>query len=292
MLASVFATKLGMTQAWTQSGKRLPVTKCKAELHRVITVRDEKIRDITTRTPELITVKQVVLGYGNRPLKRLTKPLQGILTKQGFFDGVKKMISMRLDADADTSSIALGSTVALETELAVGDIVDVQGTSKGRGYAGVVKRHGFHGGPATHGQSDRERAPGSIGQRTTPGRVFKNQRMAGHFGVEARTVTGLVILHIDYQTGEIWLSGPVPGSVRSLLKITKTGAKKEIVLHERTAPKTTTHTTDEVVAESPVVETNGDKAEVIEVSDSTQEGTQAIMEAVAAESAPTEEKQA
>lgn len=238
MLTSVFATKLGMTQAWTQAGKRLPVTKCKAELQRIVTVRDEQIRDISTRTPQLITVKQVVIGYGNRALKRLTKPLQGVLTKQGFSDGVKRLTTVRLSPDADATTIQPGATISLSTELAVGDVVQVQGTSKGRGYGGVVKRHGFHGGPATHGQSDRERAPGSIGQGTTPGRVYKNHRMAGHFGVASKTVTGLVVLRVDDTTGEIWLSGPVPGSVSSLLKITKMGTKKDIQLHGDNLPNT------------------------------------------------------
>jgi len=230
MLKSVFATKIGMTQAWTQSGKRLPITKCKAELHRVVELRDERVRDKTTLTPELITIKQATIGYGTRPLKRMTKPLQGNLTKQGFSDGVKKMVTVRFDEGADTDSLKAGETIALSSELAVGDLVQVQGTSKGHGYAGVVKRHGFHGGPATHGQSDRERAPGSIGQRTTPGRVFKNHRMAGHYGVEAKTVTGLVVMRIDDATGEIWLSGPVPGSVSSMVKITKMGGKKDVKL--------------------------------------------------------------
>lgn len=256
MLTSVFATKLGMTQAWTQSGKRLPVTKCKAELHRVVAVREEHVRDKNTLTPEMVTIKQAVIGYGNRPLKRLTKPLQGVLTNQGFSDGVKHMTTVRVTPEADTSTMTPGGTIQLSDELAVGDIVQVQGTSKGRGYAGVVKRHGFHGGPATHGQSDRERAPGSIGQRTTPGRVFKNHRMAGHFGVEAKTVTGLVVLRIDDKTGEIWLSGPVPGSVSSLLKITKMGTKKDVQLHPAALPKS-----DRVEAEAKIEEVAQETAE-------------------------------
>ncbi|MBP7876065.1 50S ribosomal protein L3 [Candidatus Woesebacteria bacterium] len=265
MLTSVFATKIGMTQAWTQSGKRLPVTRCKAELHRVIEVRDERVRDKSTLTPELMIVKQATIGYGEKSLKRLTKPLQGILTKQGFSDGVKRKISVRLGENVDANSVEVGSTISLSSELAVGDIVQVQGTSKGRGYAGVVKRYGFHGGPATHGQSDRERAPGSIGQRTTPGRVFKNHRMAGHMGVQLKTVTGLVVLRLDDKTGEIWLSGPVPGSISSLLKITKMGISKEIELHSAALPvwdtieqAATTGTTEsekttevETVAETP-----------------------------------------
>lgn len=231
MLTSVFATKLGMTQAWTESGKRLPVTKCKLDVHQVVALRDEHITDRTTLTPELISVKQVVLGYGQRPLPRLSKPLRGMLAKQGLSTGVKTLHAVRLNDEVDVTTVEPGMTIKLSDELAVGDVVQVQGTTKGRGFAGVVKRHGFHGGPATHGQSDRQRAPGAIGQRTTPGRVFRNQRMAGHYGVATKTVTGLVVLHLDAVTGEVWLSGPVPGSINSTLKITKMGRTKAVSLH-------------------------------------------------------------
>lgn len=231
MLTSVFATKLGMTQTWTQSGKRLPVTKCKAEVQRIVALRDEHVHDPTTRTPEMITVKQVTIGYGERPMKQLSKPLQGTISNSGFSSGVKQFRTVRIAEGTDESSLEPGMTIALSSQLEAGDVVQVQGTTKGRGHAGVVKRYGFAGGPATHGQSDRHRAPGSIGQRTTPGRVFKNKRMAGHYGDEAKTVTGLVVLRVDDQTGEIWLSGPVPGSVSSLLKITKMGMKRDVTLH-------------------------------------------------------------
>lgn len=286
MLTSVFATKIGMTQAWTQSGKRLPVTKCKAQLHRVVAVRDEQVRDKSTLTPELISVKQVIIGYGNRPLKRLTKPLQGILTKQGFSDGVKKMMTVRVSPDALDTAITAGSTVSLSSELEVGDLVQVQGTSKGRGYAGVVKRHGFHGGPATHGQSDRERAPGSIGQRTTPGRVFKNHRMAGHFGVELKTVTGLVVLRVDDETGEIWLSGPVPGSISSLLKITKMGSKKDVRLFATEAETPAVAEPESVESAEPELT----ETEAVVAPETEPEAEQAET-AATPEEAPVEEKQ-
>lgn len=270
MLTSVFATKLGMTQAWTQSGKRLPVTKCKAEVHRLVAVREERVRDKTTLTPELITIKQAVIGYGERPLKQLTKPLQGTITKQGFSNGAKHFASIRLVADAEVA-LQPGSTISLSSQLEAGDVVQVQGTSKGRGYAGVVKRHGFHGGPATHGQSDRHRAPGAIGQRTTPGRVFRNQRMAGHYGVEAKTVTGLVVLRVDDQTGEIWLSGPVPGSISSLLKITKMGTKKHIPLHDDVDSAQETEVADTQsaadVVESDQAEEAGEQTETVDAEE-------------------------
>ena len=240
MVTSVIATKLGMTQAWTTSGKRLPVTRVRAEAQRVLSVAD------TT----------VTVGYGDRAMKRLNKPIQGILKKANVETGVKKLMTVKLAADQATDSVTAGQTIVLSNELSVGDVVQVQGTSRGRGFAGVVKRYGFHGGPATHGQSDRHRAPGSIGMRTTPGRVFRNKRMAGHMGDETKTVLGLVVVHIDPATNEIWLSGPVPGTAESILKITKTGAKKEIQLD-----KVASHLPVETVKETEVAENQSESTE-------------------------------
>jgi large subunit ribosomal protein L3 len=124
----------------------------------------------------------------------------------------------------------VGQTIKAEQVLTVGDIVSVQGITKGKGFAGVVKRYGFAGGPATHGQSDRERAVGSIGNRTTPGRVFKNKRMHGHMGTDTKTVSGLVVLHVDSASQEVWLSGPIPGSVSGLIQIQKIGSQKIVEL--------------------------------------------------------------
>ena len=125
-----------------------------------------------------------------------------------------------------------GQTIKIDQVLEVGDVVAVQGVSKGRGFAGVVKRYGFHGGPRTHGQSDRQRAPGSIGSGTDPGRVWKGKKMSGHYGFETKTVSGLVVVNIDLDNREIWVSGPVPGHKNSIVRIKKTGVKKDIKLNE------------------------------------------------------------
>src|SRR5213078_2476564 len=106
-----------------------------------------------------------------------------------------------------------------------GDIVDVIGTSKGRGFAGGVKRHHFHGGPKTHGQSDRHRAPGSIGSGTTPGRVRKGLRMAGHMGDERVTVKNLRVFESNLARGVLLIEGAVPGAINGLVRIAKTGKK-------------------------------------------------------------------
>jgi ribosomal protein L3 len=111
-----------------------------------------------------------------------------------------------------------------------GDVVAVTGISKGKGFAGVVKRHHFRGGPRTHGQSDRERAPGSIGQTTTPGRVYKGKRMAGRMGGEQATVKNLHIISVNTENGEVEISGQVPGNPGSLISIRKikSGSLKEL----------------------------------------------------------------
>ncbi|OGM89584.1 50S ribosomal protein L3, partial [Candidatus Woesebacteria bacterium RIFOXYD1_FULL_46_19] len=114
---------------------------------------------------------------------------------------------------------AVGDTIAASDIFSVGDIIQVTGTSKGKGFAGVVKRWGFAGGPRTHGQSDRERAPGSIGQTTTPGRVFKGKKMAGRMGGERVTLKNLQIVSVNPETNEIEISGPVPGIPGGLLVI-------------------------------------------------------------------------
>ena len=115
----------------------------------------------------------------------------------------------------------IGSEVKLSEILAAGDEVQVTGISKGKGFAGAVKRYGFKGGPRTHGQSDRERAPGSSGSGTTPGRVYKGKRRAGHMGNVTVTVAGIKVLEVDAEKGLITLIGSVPGNRNGLIKIAK-----------------------------------------------------------------------
>lgn len=235
MILDIFATKLGMTQAWTKQGKRLAVTRLNVNPMPVVGKRDLKVIN-KKDTNRISTVDCTVLevGVGRKKLKNMDKPLKTKMDKGGFSFGVKSLQGVRVmsedmvpTVDAD---INVGSYINLDSVLSVGDVVKVQGVTKGRGFAGGMKRHGFHGGPRTHGQSDRARAVGSIGAGTTPGRVFKGQRMPGHYGVETQTVSGLVVLHIDMDKNEIWLSGPIPGSIFSEVKVTKVGDKKEILL--------------------------------------------------------------
>ncbi len=238
MLDTVFATKMGMTQAWTAAGKRLAVTRCRVDNNVVIAAQPlKKVSPSSTSSPspdQLPTIYTV--GFGHRGLKNMTKPLRSKLEKSGFSIGVRRIKGVRATDEAseagetvDSASL-VGTKITAEAVFQVGDVVKVQGVTKGRGFAGAVKRHGFHGGPKTHGQSDRHRAVGSIGSGTSPGRVWKGKKMPGHYGAETRTVTNLVVLHLDPSTQELWLSGPVPGHFAAFVRISKTGRTKRIEL--------------------------------------------------------------
>ena len=228
MLDAIFATKLGMTQAWSKNGKRLAVTKCKVQPNTIVSVIETSVTDKATRTWNKKPQTVLEVGYGAKKLKNMDKPLRTRMEKSGFSFGVQQIKGIRTN-NAE-SPLKTGDSVVLEQVLEVGDLVKVQGVTKGRGFAGAVKRYGFSGGPKTHGQSDRTRAVGSIGSGTTPGRVWKGKRMPGHYGVDAKTIYGLTVLYINPTTQEVWLSGPVPGFNSGFIKIEKTGKKKSVEL--------------------------------------------------------------
>ena len=215
MLNTIFATKVGMSQAWSKSGKRLPVTRLVVDDNCVISVKATQDQKFTAE-----------IAYGYKKSKNVSKPLTAQLAKSGFSSGFRQIKGIKIDE----AELKAGDKLDLSQVLAVGDVVAVQGTSKGRGFAGGVKRYHFHGGPRTHGQSDRQRAIGSIGSGTDPGRVWKGKRMAGHYGVESKTVKGLTVVYIDFDKRELWLSGPVPGAVNSILQIEKSGKKRDLSL--------------------------------------------------------------
>lgn len=125
-----------------------------------------------------------------------------------------------------SETLELGSTINPRDVVGVGMVCNIQGTSKGKGFAGVVKRWNFAGGPRTHGQSDRLRAPGSIGQGTTPGRVHKGKKMAGRMGSDTVTVKQSTIIAFNESDNTVWVTGPVPGARHSLVKLTITGQQE------------------------------------------------------------------
>ncbi len=205
MITAILGKKLGITQAFDEHGKRIPVTQVLAGPNWVTEIEDAN------------DWKSVQLGFGY--LKNITKPELGHLKKAGLED--KKLRFLRSFTVSDLGELKPGSEVKVESVFTAGDVIRVTGTSKGKGFAGVVKRHHFKGGPRTHGQSDRERAPGSIGQTTTPGRVYKGKRMAGRMGSDTVTVRNLKVVSVDAENQILLIKGVVPGAVNGLLIIQK-----------------------------------------------------------------------
>ena len=160
----------------------------------------------------------IQLGFGEA--KRLNSPEKGHLKKLGMFKHLREF------AVEDIDSIELGQVVDVSI-FKPGDLVDVTSISKGKGFAGVVKRHHFAGGPKTHGQSDRHRAPGSIGATTTPARVLKGKKMAGHMGSERVTVRRLTVVEADAERNLLLVSGGVPGARNGLVTIRKSTSQRE-----------------------------------------------------------------
>ncbi|HLF78543.1 MAG TPA: 50S ribosomal protein L3 [Dehalococcoidia bacterium] len=205
-MEAILGRKLGMTQVFAANGEARGVTVVEAGPCVVVQVK----------TVESDGYNAIQIGFGSK--KRINDPMRGHLKRLGQFQFLREI---RVD---DPMSYEVGQKLGAEM-FEEGDIVDVVGTSKGRGFAGGVKRYHFHGGPKTHGQSDRHRSPGSIGSGTTPGRVRKGLHMAGHMGDDRVTVKNLKVFESNPARGIILLEGGVPGGVNGLLRIAKTGRK-------------------------------------------------------------------
>lgn len=177
----------------------------------------------------------VQIGIGER--KNFTKALLGHAKKAKLTSVPLKLREIRIGEEMADDAFVQGAKIKIEELFKPGDIVNVIGVSKGKGYAGVVKRHHFKGGPRTHGQSDRERAPGSIGQTTTPGRVYKGKRMAGRMGHERVTIAALEVVDVDAGGNIVLVKGLVPGPRNSIVTIEKTGVKKKFTPLYKTASR-------------------------------------------------------
>lgn len=200
---SLIGKKIGTTQLFTESGDTVGVT--------AVEVGPCVVTQI--KTTEKDGYEAVQLGFGE--VKRANNPRKGHLDASGgLFRHLREV-----DAE-DVSEFEVGQQLDLST-FEVGKNIDAVGLSKGRGFAGGVKRHGFHGGPKTHGQSDRHRAPGSIGAGSTPGRVIKGHRMAGHMGDSRFTVRNLQVVSADLERNLLFVKGSVPGAHNSLVIIRK-----------------------------------------------------------------------
>ncbi len=217
MINTILGSKGRNSQAFLE-GFRIPVTKVTAGPC-VVTQIKKMDKD---------GYWAIQLGFGSRRSKVTSKPLQGHLKETSKDDKFPRYLKeVRVDKEPE---VKVGDQIKVSDIFAAGDVVTITGVSKGKGFAGVVKRHGFHGGPRTHGQSDRERAPGSIGQTTTPGRVYKGKRMAGRMGSTQVTIKNLHIISVNSETGEIEISGQIPGNSGSLIILTKikSGSLKEL----------------------------------------------------------------
>ena len=200
MIQGFLGKKVGMTQVFEEDGRVVPVTVIQAGPCTVTHIK----------TLERDGYEAVQLGFGET--KRLTKAEAGHLKDNGNCRHLREV-----QAD-DVSEFEVGQKLGVDI-FEPGEVLDVIGRSRGRGFAGVMKRHGFGGGPRTHGQSDRARAPGSIGGGTTPGKVFKGLKMAGHMGNRRITVKGLKVVRVDPDRNLLLVKGGVPGAPNGLLQI-------------------------------------------------------------------------
>ncbi|MAK25337.1 MAG: 50S ribosomal protein L3 [Acidimicrobiaceae bacterium] len=193
---AIVATKVGMTQLWDDDNQVVPVTMLQVEPCRVVQVKTDE-RDGYTA---------VQVTFGQRDAEKLTKPEAGHFTKAGVDPG-QRLVELRLD---DVSEIEVGQEFAADL-LEAGEKVDVTAVSKGKGFAGVMKRHNFSGQKASHGAHRVHRAPGAIGACATPSRVFKGTRMAGRMGAEKVTTLNLTVVEADADRELLLIRGSVPG---------------------------------------------------------------------------------
>ncbi len=204
MTLGLIGTKAGMSRVFTEGGDSVPVT--------VIQVMPNKVSQLKTVATDGYSAIQV--SYGVKKSSRVTKANAGHFAKANVEAGID-VREMRIDSAAE-AEFSVGDELKMDF-FEAGQMVDVSGVSKGKGFAGGVKRHNFQMQDATHGNSVSHRAPGSIGQNQTPGRVFKGKKMAGHMGSVKKTVQNLEVVRVDSDAGYILVKGSVPGSNQSLV---------------------------------------------------------------------------
>ena len=204
---AIVGEKVGMTQIWDEAQRVVPVTMVKVAAVRVVRVK----------TPEQEGYSALQVTYGVRAASKLNKPEAGHFAKAGVEPGVR-LVELRLD---DTSGYSVGQEIDAGI-LAAGDKIDVTAMSKGKGFAGAMKRHNFKGQGAAHGNHKKHRAPGSVGACATPARVFKGTRMAGHMGSERVTTLNLEVVMADPERELILVKGAVPGPRGGLVFIRDT----------------------------------------------------------------------
>jgi large subunit ribosomal protein L3 len=205
----LLGTKLGMTQVWDENNKLIPVTVVQADSNVITQLRNAE-------TDGYVAVQ---IGYGQIDPRKVTKPLAGHFEKAGVTPR-RHVVELRT---ADAASYELGQELSVEL-FEAGQKIDVVGTSKGKGFAGVMKRHGFPGVGASHGAHKNHRKPGSIGGASTPSRVFKGLKMAGRMGAERHTTLNLTVHAVDAEKSLLLIKGAVPGA-RGQVVLVRTAVK-------------------------------------------------------------------
>ncbi|HVE44707.1 MAG TPA: 50S ribosomal protein L3 [Gammaproteobacteria bacterium] len=214
MTLALVGKKCGMTRVFTEDGQGIPVT--------VIEVLPNRVVQIKTNDTDGYTAVQVTTGESKR--SRLNKPIQGHYAKASITPG-DGLWEFRLSAE-EVADMTVGAELKVDRFLE-GDFIDVCGESKGKGFAGVIKRYHFSSQDATHGNSLSHRAPGSIGQRQSPGKVFKGKKMCGHMGSARKTILSQRIVRIDAERNLMLVRGAVPGGVNGLVVIRRAVKKKK-----------------------------------------------------------------
>ncbi len=219
MINTLLGIKKNMTSTYDSRGRRVGATIVEMTPNFVTQLKTTEGKD---------GYNAVQIGFGTK--KSVNKPQVGHAKKAGLDQQIKWFREVKVEGDTSatlsTSDLKPGQQLKLEQVFSIGDAVKVSGISKGKGFQGGVRRHGFHGGPKTHGQSDRHRAPGSIGSGTTPGRVYKGKRMAGHMGDMQASAKNLEIVGLDKAKSLIMVKGSIPGSIGGLVVLTNLGRIK------------------------------------------------------------------
>ncbi len=204
-MSALLGKKIGMTNVFSSDGRLVPVT--------VVQVGPCVVTQVKTKETDGYNALQ--LGFDEKPVEKLTKPIAGHLSKSGD-KGFRVLREFRTD---DGQEVEAGATIGIDI-FDIGDKVNISGTSKGRGFQGTIKRHGFSRGPETHG-SRNHRKPGSIGNSAWPGRVFKGKKLPGHMGTDRQTIKNLTIVDIKHEDNLLLVKGPVPGFKTGILEVQK-----------------------------------------------------------------------
>lgn len=280
---AIIGQKVEQTQKFLSDGTRIPVT--------ILSVGGNHVTDVKTKEKHGYVAMQ--LGFGER--KIANKPQLGQAKKAHLDKAPQFLVETRLTDKEAEGAPEVGDEVTADSVFEAGDLVDVRGKSKGKGFAGGVKRYGFRGGPKTHGQSDRWRAPGSIGSGTTPGRVYRGKRMAGKMGNDMTTLKNLEVVEVGKDF--LWIKGLVSGPLGALVVVTATGKKNKrfrsvIKKEEEKAAESEVVAEEQeaVASEAPVEAVETPAQETTESTSNVAEASSVQVEEQKVEEAPSDAK--